>query len=172
MEATQVKPGDPLYCEVTEFLVREAALLDNNRFREWLSCLADDLVYTMPVRVTRERAAGAGFSDKMSHFDETLSSITTRVRRLETQSAWAEDPPSRTRRFVSNVQVERVGNDGLKVASYLLALRNRSDAPSFQIISAERKDVLRQTNDGLKLVKREILVDQSSLGTDNLGIFL
>lgn len=171
MEAIQVKLGDPLYFEVMEFLIREAELLDDNRFREWLSCLADDLVYTMPVRVTRERAAGPGFSDKMNHFEDTLPSLTQRVKRLETQSAWAEDPPSRTRRFVSNVRVERVGNGELKAASYLLTLRNRSDVPSFQIISAERKDVLRRTNDGLKLVKREILVDQSSLGTDNLGIF-
>lgn len=172
MEAIQVRFGDPQYFEVMEFLIREAELLDGNRFREWLRCLADDLVYTMPVRMTLKRAAGAGFSDTMSHFDDTLSSITQRVKRLETQSAWAEDPPSRTRRFVSNVRVERVGNDELKVASYLLTLRNRLDTPSFQIISAERKDVLRRTENGLKLVKREILVDQSSLGVENLGIFL
>ncbi len=36
--------------EIEDFLYREADLLDQRQFREWLDLLADDLVYFMPIR--------------------------------------------------------------------------------------------------------------------------
>ena len=36
--------------EMAEFLYREADLLDERRFPEWLDLLAEDLVYFMPIR--------------------------------------------------------------------------------------------------------------------------
>ena len=39
-----------LRADVEDFLYREADLLDERRFAEWLELLADDLVYFMPIR--------------------------------------------------------------------------------------------------------------------------
>ena len=36
--------------EITDFLYREAELLDERRYREWLDLLADDVRYWMPIR--------------------------------------------------------------------------------------------------------------------------
>ncbi len=94
------------YWEVYSFLMREAELLDERREREWLeSCIADDVEYLMPVRENRERSEGVGFSDESFYFQDTRGSLELRVKRLETEYAWAEDPPSRTRHFVTNVRV-------------------------------------------------------------------
>ena len=36
--------------EIAEFLYREAELLDERRYDEWLELLADDIRYWMPMR--------------------------------------------------------------------------------------------------------------------------
>jgi 3-phenylpropionate/cinnamic acid dioxygenase small subunit len=110
----------------------------------------------------------------MGHFDDDINSIKIRVRRvLHTESAYAEDPPSRVRRFVSNVTIHETDTAGeYAVTSYLLALRNRWDAPNYDTISAAREDVIRTGGDGLKIARRRILIDQALLGTPNLAIFL
>ena len=36
--------------DVAEFLYREAELLDERRYEEWLALLADDIRYWMPMR--------------------------------------------------------------------------------------------------------------------------
>jgi 3-phenylpropionate/cinnamic acid dioxygenase small subunit len=162
------------YWEVHSFLMREAELLDERREREWLeSCIADDVEYLMPVRENRERSEGVGFSDESFYFQDTRGSLELRVKRLETEYAWAEDPPSRTRHFVTNVRVaEGDEEDEVAVRSNLLLYRSRGSDPRHDLISAERKDVLRKEEGQWKLRKRVILLDHSVLTTHNLSVFL
>jgi 3-phenylpropionate/cinnamic acid dioxygenase small subunit len=159
---------------VEQFLVRECELLDDNRLEEWLATLEPDISYRAPVRVTRERTAGPGFSSTSWHFLEDLESLTTRVLRLETEYAWAEDPPSRTRRFVSNVRTNRAeAVNELAVKSNLLLYRGRMDGPESQLLSCERHDRLRGRGGGRwGLAERTILFDHTSLPTHNLAVFL
>jgi 3-phenylpropionate/cinnamic acid dioxygenase small subunit len=169
-----VPVGDPLYNEVVQFLYEEARLLDTNRLTEWLGVLAPDLVYRAPLRVTVTRQEGDGVDGVVSHFEEDLGSLSARVTRLtHTTSPWAEDPPSRTRRFVTNVLVTRTDEpDEVAVVSNLLVTRNRGSVPGFVLIPAERQDVVRRTPDGWRLARRVILLDESVLSTPNLAIFL
>ena len=159
------------YREVHSFLMREAELLDERREREWLeSCIADDVEYLMPVRENRERSEGVGFSDESFYFQETRGSLELRVKRLETEYAWAEDPPSRTRHFVTNVRVAE-GEGEVAVKSNLLLYRSRGTDPTADLLSAERRDGLRKQNDGWRLRRREILLDHSVVMTHNLSVF-
>jgi ethylbenzene dioxygenase beta subunit len=165
--------------EVLDFLHREAALLDEGRYREWLSLLTEDVVYRIPVRLTRERPPQGGYggiAEGMLHMDEDRASLEMRVARLETGFAWAEDPPSRLRHFVTNVRVgEPVRGDRgeeVEVRSYLLLFRSRWDRPDFTFLSAERQDLLRRENGGWKLARRLVILDHSTLPTHNLSFFL
>ncbi len=177
---TSEKPGtaahaspERIYDQVVQFLYQEAELLDTGRFTEWLGLMTEDVTYRMPVRLTREKSDKPDISETMEHFSEDRESLRLRVDRLRTDFAWAEDPPSRTRRFVSNVRVAAVrdGNE-VEVRSYVLVYRNRGDSASAELISGERHDVLARAGGGWKLRKRTIIVDQASLGTRNLAIFL
>lgn len=170
VEATLVSGA--LYQEVQHFLIREAELLDERRWEEWLEILTDDVSYRMPVRVTKEHTLEKSVLGNMDHFNEDRYSLEKRVERLGTEYAWTEDPPSRTRHFVTNVRVyTREEEDELLAKSYLLLFRSRGDAdPDF--ISAERTDVLRKVDGGLKISSRTILMDESVLRTQNLAIFL
>jgi 3-phenylpropionate/cinnamic acid dioxygenase small subunit len=104
---------------------------------------------------------------------EDHGSLAARVARLETEYAWAEDPASRTRRLVTNVRPTQSDDESLiEVKSNLLIYRGRYDSPDFNLIAAERQDVLRRTDDGLRLLKRLVLLDQATVATHNLAIFL
>jgi 3-phenylpropionate/cinnamic acid dioxygenase small subunit len=164
---------DPaLYFRCLEFYNREAELLDANRVAEWLELIDPEIDYRIPIRITRERSAGLGFSESGYHMTGTYRTLQARVDRFESEYAWGDDPPSRTRRFVSNLRVRLGEDDRLEVKSNLLVYRGRFDSPSHQLISAERDDALRQSSDGLRLLRRTVLLDHSTLATGSLGILL
>jgi phthalate 3,4-dioxygenase beta subunit len=164
--------GDPAHLAAHQFLVEEAALLDAADFAGWLGLLCEDIRYLMPVRVTTARGAGFDSLADMGHFDEDMYALRKRVQRLATDHAWTEDPPSRTRHFVTNVRTFRAAASELHVESALLLFRSRGDTREADLLSAGRTDLLRTTADGLRLARREITVDESVLRTQNLAVFL
>ncbi|MGB8391244.1 aromatic-ring-hydroxylating dioxygenase subunit beta [Mycobacterium sp.] len=171
-ETVRIPPGDLLYNDVLDFLYEEAELLDDDRLDEWLEMMDEGLSYRMPVRLTLARGDGAGFAPEATFFDDGLPMLTLRVRRLlETANAHSEMPPTRSRRFVSNVRVGVLGDDVLAQSSLLL-LRSRWDSNHFEFLAARRDDVLRRSGSRLKLVRREILIEQSVAESPNLSVFV
>ena len=171
--SARIPSGSPEYWRCVDFLVNEAAALDENRLDDWLAMLHPEIDYRAPIRVTRERTRGPGFSEQGFHFFENHESLITRIDRLSTDYAWAEDPPSRTKRFVSNFRVFSLeGADDLRVRSNLLLYRERLDETHPQFLVGERDDDLREADGGLRLVRRLVLLDHTILMTPNLGIFL
>ena len=111
-----------LQYQITNYLNHEAFLLDHRRFQEWLDLLDENIIYRMPLRVTRENKDGSNIVDDMAFFEENKISLTTRVNRLGTKSAWVEDPAPRTRHFVSNIMIEAGSYDNeilVRAISYL-----------------------------------------------------
>jgi len=166
-----LSPVDALYGEVVEFLNNEAELLDGRRFEEWLSLLADDLTYRLPVRLNARD--GETDAPTTEIFSDDLASLRLRVRRLGTGFAWAETPPSRTRHFISNVRVRttQLANE-LEVSSYFLVYRSRASETTPDLFSGQREDRLRNTEDGWRLAARTIQLDQAVLAARHISIFL
>ena len=54
------------------------------------------------------RTCGA---DELGLFDEDIRTLTARVARLDTGMAWAEDPPSRTRHVITNIEIAPDASD-------------------------------------------------------------
>jgi len=172
LPAEAVSPQARIAAE--DFLIAEAALLDDRRFDEWLELFTDDVEYVAPVRSIRRRGYGDDVDWESRHFDDDKTSLSLRVRRLtETDVAWAEDPPSFTRRIVSNFRF-RAGpaDDELTVTTNLLLFRSRGTRGDSDVIAGERTDVLRLVDGQLKIAKRHVVLDQATLGTKNLGVFL
>lgn len=156
---------------VQDFLVAEAELLDQRRFEQWLALWTEDASYFVPVRVSR-RMPAPDVVDDIGLFDDNKQSLTLRVRRLGTDVAWAEDPPSFTRRFVTNFRIDPEQGDEVRVRDYLLLYRSRGDGGTHDLISGEREHVLRGHDDGFQIASRRVVLDQASIGTKNLGVFL
>jgi 3-phenylpropionate/cinnamic acid dioxygenase small subunit len=169
----RVPVGSPVYNRLLETLYDEAAALDERRFDDWVAMLAKDLIYQAPIRLTRAGPQrDRDVMRTMFHFDEDYSSIELRTGRLQ-KSAWAEDPPSRCRRFITNVRVAELDAAGeYDVVSYLYIERSRGDNPDNEKMTAERRDIWREVDREYQLVRREIIVDQSVLGMSNFAVCL
>lgn len=91
----------PLTVDAAErFLVTEARLLDERRFDAWEALFTDDGVYWVPIDPDRDpaRAVSIIYDDRQR--------IHERVYRLTRTPVLDQNPPSRTIRFVANVEVD------------------------------------------------------------------
>jgi 3-phenylpropionate/cinnamic acid dioxygenase small subunit len=169
-----------LKADMEDFLYAEADMLDNRQFRDWLNLLADDITYFMPIRrnvkfgqhAQRENTVqGSG----ISWFDEDKWTLTKRVDQILTGVHYAEEPLSRVCHMVSNVQVRRVTPSladprEVEVRCRFLVYQNRIEYETYTFVG-KRTDLIRNTPDGWKIARREILLDQNVLLAKNLSTF-
>ncbi len=79
-----------------------------------------------PARYVEEDLEG---EDAFAILDEDKASLSARVARLDTGMAWAEDPPSRTRHFIANIEVAPGATDReIEVRCNFIVYKNRSEA--------------------------------------------
>lgn len=165
-----------LHWSVEQFMFREADLLDERRFREWLDLLHEDLEYQVPLRrnvhsrqMDRENT-NAGVD--VMWFDEDKETLRKRVIQLETGEHWAEEPISRVSHLVSNVRVVHVDDDSVQVTSRFLVYRNRVDTETDTLVGRRFDTLVRGAAGSWLLRKRVALIDQSVLMAKNLTVFL
>lgn len=180
----QITPD--LLREVEQFLYREARLLDNRQLHQWVELLADDLRYWMPLRSNiypsnsksiasldeaRQEEREFTESHELAVMDETRETLRRRIERLDSGLAWAEDPPSRTRHFISNVELELTENpDEVKVYSNFIMYRTRGEREEDFYVGS-REDVLRRAADSWLIVYRKVVLDQTVLSAKNVSNF-
>jgi biphenyl 2,3-dioxygenase beta subunit len=173
--------------EVEQFLYREARLLDERRLHEWVELFTEDARYWMSNRANRYPAASKAIGildhdryreeelareDELALFDETKATLQARVARLDTGMAWAEDPPSRTRHLITNIEVEEGDTASeLKVYSNYLVYRTRGETEQ-DFYVGRREDILRHVDGAWKIARRRIVLDQNVLLAKNLSIFI
>mgnify|MGYP000215222611 CR=1 FL=1 len=169
------KPVDDveLFHRVRSFLTREAELIDARKFDDWKELMTEDLEYKIPVRATRgENTHEDDFLD-MHHVEDTKYRLEKRINRLNTEYSWSEQPPSRTRHLISNVQVgNREAEDEYAVKSNLLLYVSEGDDPDHKLLSGRRHDVIREVNGSLKLARRIIHLDNTTLPLDRISVFI
>jgi len=165
--------------EIEEFLYREADLLDERRYEDWLALVAEDVRYWMPMRrnvkvddIEREFTR-EGLD--ISWFDEGKETLTRRVRQIQTGIHWAEEPVSRISHMVSNVRLLEASPTWadpveVTVRCRFLIYRNRVETET-DILVGKREDLLRRVDGQWQIARRKIVLDQSVLLTKNLTFF-
>ena len=177
---------EKLIREVEQFLYRKARCLDERRFHDWLEFLSEDVHYWMLVRTSRYPRSSKAIAildpdryeqtelskeDELAILDETKETLARRIARLDTGMAWAEDPPSRTRHVISNIEVEpgEIASE-IKVYSNFLVYRNRSETEQDLYVGC-RQDVLRKVDGAWKIARRTVILDQTVLLAKHVSIF-
>jgi 3-phenylpropionate/cinnamic acid dioxygenase small subunit len=165
-----------LHYEISDFLFREADLLDERRYTEWLAMLADDYQYSVPMRMNvkyddvdslEQTRAGA----EVCWFDEPKDTVEMRVTQLQTGVHWAEEPVSRVSHLVTNIRLDEISLPEVEVSCRFLVYRNRvADETDFLV--GRRRDRLRKVGDDWQVCRRTLLLDQSVLLAKNLSIFV
>lgn len=171
MEVAALRPD--LGHVVQQFLFKEAQLLDERRFEEWLELFTSDLHYWMPGRFNSGEKGEDGVfkSGDLALFEESKQTLINRVARFRTGLARAEEPPSRTRHLITNVQAERGERAGeLRVRSNFLVYRTRLEHDMDTFVGC-RDDIFREVDGHWKIARRTILLDQAVLSASNLSVF-
>ena len=167
--------GQALVFEIQQFLFREARLLDEERYDEWLALMTPDIHYWMPGIQARYRAdKGEVISrTRMAYFDDDLDYLTKRIARARHNTAWGEDPPTRHFHMVANVEVEMTDRDDeWEVHSLVFNLRHRNEVEE-QSLTARRRDLIRRDPSGsLRIARRFIRLQQTVLQAKNINTFL
>ena len=100
-ETTSLRDRSALRGAVEEFLIDEAALLDEWRLEEWLDLFTLDCTYEIPA--TDRPAADPGLTWSLMHDHRTM--LEQRVIRLKRPEAHAEFPHSRTVHLLGNIRL-------------------------------------------------------------------
>ena len=171
-EARAMLPLDQ-HLLLTQTLYREARLLDQERYGDWLALLADEVRYRLPLTSRRFRAdRSAALAEGPGYvFDDDKARLTLRVQRLESGLVWSEDPRNAARRIVSNVEIYRADGDGEAVAHSVIEIhRSRIDAQQRRLTAA-RRDHWRLAQGQWRLAARDIHFDHPVVVDSNLNIF-
>ncbi len=144
---------------IARFLHEDAAMLDRREYAAWWKTLAEDIRYRVTAKVVREASLG---NLELALIDETAAELKQRVDQIATpRLTHAENPPSTTRRFVTNVMVHHgSAPDEFHVSSNLLLYRTTAADVQGSIYSAGREDVLREAHGEFRLVSRVVHLDQ------------
>jgi benzoate/toluate 1,2-dioxygenase beta subunit len=114
-------PAD-LRAALAEFVLREARLLDDERFEEWTALFAEDGVYWAPA--ARHQAAPA---DHVSLFYDDKPTLIARVARLRHPQIHVQTPPSRACRILSDIALVEAcaAGDRYRTRASFLMLEHR-----------------------------------------------
>jgi 3-phenylpropionate/cinnamic acid dioxygenase small subunit len=163
-----------LWFELMQFYIREAWLLDERRFKDWLALFSDDVLYFMPRRknvLRREADRELTPLGDLAILEEDKRYLEMRVARLDTGMAWAEDPPSRTRHLIGNLEATQLEDGEVRARTAFLVYRSHLET-DHQLLSGCRDDVLRKVEGTWKVSRRTILLDANVLLDKNLSVFL
>ncbi len=154
--------------EVTGFLFHEARLLDERRYDAWVSLFAEDGLYWMPGDdLTADPASS------VTIVYENVGALRSRIGRLNTGKQYAQDPPSRICRAVSNVSIEEEADDGeeLTVRSVLVAVEARRHHTK-RVYGAHVTHVLRASGATFAIVRKRVDLVDSDQFFENLTFLL
>ncbi|MDU5730798.1 MAG: 3-phenylpropionate/cinnamic acid dioxygenase subunit beta [Citrobacter freundii] len=154
-----------LHHRISQFLYEEARMLDDWQFRDWLAQLDDDIRYTMRTTVKGVQPPTTWI------FNDNKDQLERRIARLETGMAWAEEPPSRTRHLISNLQISETDvPDVFAVRLNYLLYRAQKERDETFYVGTRVDKVRRLPGDEWRLLAREIVLDQAVITSHNLSV--
>ena len=135
--------------------------MDENAYDEWLSLWTDDALYWVPCN--RDDSDPAR---EISAVYDDRARLQTRIDRLKSGVAFAQEPKSRMRRLISNIEIEDAGNGDLMVSSnFILVELRRSKQDVFAGRTIHR---LRPEGDSFRISHKKVLLVNNDEVIENL----
>ncbi len=147
--------------EIEAILFEEADLLDTGDLTAWLALFTDDATYRIPGD-----DGAAGPEPCVAILDDDRALLEDRVWRLQSGSAHAQIPPSRTCRFVSNIRVAPCEDDAIVVHSRLMIAEVRRSER--RTLAGRVEHRLRRVGDTLKIARKTVFLLDAQVAQRNL----
>jgi p-cumate 2,3-dioxygenase beta subunit len=148
-----------LRAEVEAFLFEEAELLDRWRLNEWAALFTEDAIYHVPAPDDADRDP----TQSVFLIADDLERIRSRVRQLEGDRAWAENPRSQTRHLITNVRV--TSDDGATVTATANFLVHRCRMERMSTFAGQYRYRLVRRDGSFKIAERKAILAQDTLRT-------
>ncbi|MDA8061428.1 MAG: aromatic-ring-hydroxylating dioxygenase subunit beta [Actinomycetota bacterium] len=162
-----------LFHRVSAFYQHEFGLLDGRQFEAWLALFTEDATYEVPMRSTTEEGGASEISPRGRIVWDTRGTLEVRVVRLRSGSAWAEQPPTRTRHHLTGLRITAVSGAEIETIANILVYCNRGDDAGHVLFSAERRDrLVKGGPEGFSIRSRVVVLDQANLPAPTLSVFL
>lgn len=166
---------------IEQFLYKEARLLDERKFNDWMEFVDDTVRYYIPNRYVRKpesRDDVWDVEDELSKdsdlalLSDNKLTLFAKIMRLQGGLSFSEAPASRTTRLITNVEVESTDTDDVyQVRSNFHANRTRGERDEHNFIGT-RRDLWKRNGDQFMLLERRIVLNCTVMNSPNLSIFL
>lgn len=113
------------YDTICAFLYREARLLDDRDWDEWLTCYAQDVSYWMPAWDDDDQITEDPHSQISLIYYPNREGLEDRVFRIKTERSGASTPEPRTSHNVTNVEVLDVRGEEVDIRYNFNTLNHR-----------------------------------------------
>ena len=138
--------------DIEQFLFREARLADDGDYDGWESLWTDDGVYWIPANgddIDPER--------QMSIVYDNRSRIALRVRQLKHDKRHSQNPRSRLRRLLANIEVlETDGNADVVVGANFIVYESRERGTT--IWGGRNEYRLRQVDGQWRMARKKVML--------------
>jgi 3-phenylpropionate/cinnamic acid dioxygenase small subunit len=157
------------HAAVAAFLYKEARLADEARYAEWLALWTDDGVYWVPATTDLE----VDPDRHLSHVYDNRARLETRIKLLQTGVRHSQEPASRMRRLISNIEVEAADNDELVSESNFvlaeLAVQARRELHWWAGHATHR---LRRVDGALRMSRKTVVLVNAAEPLPNLAFLI
>ena len=137
--------------DVEQFVYREARLQDELRYDEWEALWTDDAEYWVPAN-----ADDIDPTRQVSIIFDNRSRIATRIKQLHTGKRHSQNPPSRLRRLISNVELLGGNDDDVMVGANFLVYESRERGVTLWAGRSEYR--LRRTEEGWRMARKKVML--------------
>lgn len=158
-------PAAPLedWYAAQSFLTREASLIDNGRFNDWLDLFAGDCLYWVPVN-----PGGGDPRTEVSHAFDDHRRLTDRVYWLRTGLAYSQLPASRTRRLITGIETVDIDDDIRMIRSNFVVHEFRAGVA--KTYAGWYGHTLRGTDEGWRIRVKSVNLIDSEQYHENLTL--
>ena len=133
------------------FLIHEARLLDDRRFRDWMGLFTEDGTYWVPAVPGQDSPF-----NQASLFYDDRDLMNTRVSRLEHPRIHVQTPPSRTAHLVGNAIIEQADEAAGEylVSSTVIMVEYREDQQ--RVFAGRQHHRLRRDGASFRIVQKRV----------------
>src|SRR5262245_13577150 len=139
--------------------------MDEHAYDEWLALWTDDVLYWVPCNdddIDPQRHVSIIYDNR--------ARLEDRIERLKSNAAYAQEPKSRLRRVVSNVEIEEGENGEIIVyANFSLTELRRSKQDTFAGRTIYK---LRPEGASFKIATKKVLLVNNDEVIDNLTFLI
>jgi benzoate/toluate 1,2-dioxygenase beta subunit len=151
--------------QVEDLLYREAAFLDEKKWREWLALYTEDAVLWMPAWASESETTADPELELNLLYLRGRSSLEDRVFRIESGESFASVPMARTAHVVGNVVLGAVDGVGAELSARASWIVHSYGLHGSLTRGGSYEYLLRSEHGTLKIARKKIvMIDDRLVG--------